>query len=166
MTKTLLWALFPLLFASCGYHLGGLKKKSLDGMETCRVEMFANHTTQPQVSRLLTTSLANALQKDGTFRLASSPDFTIGGTVTQVRRSVLTTDTLDTYRSSEIGLTVVVNYTLTDNRTGKAIGRGTAQGMAGYFNNNDSNMQTARENAISYAARLAADSIVRDLTLP
>ena len=166
MTKTLLWALFPLLFASCGYHLGGLKKKSLSGMETCRVEMFANHTTQPQVSRLLTSALADAVQKDGTFRISSSPDFTISGTVTRIGRTSLTTDTVDTYLSSEIGLTVNVQYTLTDNRSGKEIGRGTAQGMAGYFNNNDSNMQTARENAISYATRLAADSIVRDLTLP
>ncbi len=155
------------LLSGCGYHLGGLRCNALKDMDTFCVNMFSNHTTQPNVAMQMTTALTNALQRDGSFRMASPTecDFKVDGTVTRILRSSLTTDSDDTYISSEIGLTVYVAYTVTDSREGKVVVRGETTGRASYFNT-EGNAQTSREAALSYATRKAADNIVYQLTIP
>ena len=167
MKRLLLLLLLPLLVVSCGYHLGGVKKTSLKDYDTFCVNMFANHSTYPNVSMQITTALADQLQRDGTYRMASpgSCDFEIDGTVTSVSAKSLRTNAADTYLSSEIGLTVHVRYTVRDTRTGKAIFSSTARAEGSYFNQNG-NVQTARDSALSYATRKAAELIVQNLTIP
>lgn len=159
--------LLAMALASCGYHVGGLKAKAMEGMETYNVTMFENHTVFPQVSQQMTTALADALQRDGTFRMASASrsDFSLSGSVTRVDMTSLRTNPEDTYLSSEVGLTVHVSYTVTDNRTGKVIASGQVAEQGSYFND-IGNVQSARDAALSYATRKAAYSVVDRLTLP
>lgn len=159
--------LLALALASCGYHVGGLKAKAMKGMETYSVTMFENHTTFPQVAQQMTTALADALQRDGTFRMASPSmcDFTISGKVTRVDMASLRTNPDDTYLSSEVGLTVHVSYTVTDNKSGKVVTSGQVYEQGSYFND-IGNVQSARDAALSYATRKAACSVVDSLTLP
>lgn len=165
--KRFLTLLFVAALASCGYHLGGLKSKAMEKMNTFSVSMFENYTTYPNVSMQLTTALTDRLQRDGTYRLASSDacDFTVQGSVRSVFASSLRTNSEDTYLSSEIGLTVVVHYRVIDNNTGKKITSGSVSEQGSYFND-DGNVQTARDSALSYATRKAAESIVQALTTP
>ncbi len=160
-------ALALLAFSSCGYHLGGLRCDKLKDMDTFCVNMFANNTTQPNVAMQLTTALADHLQRDGSFRMASPAecDFTIDGTVTNIGRRSLMADTQDSYISSEIGLVVTVSYEVTDKRNGKVLMRGSTSAEGSYFNSSG-NIQSARESALSYAARKAAENIVNQLTIP
>ncbi len=162
-----LCALPLLLFSGCGYHLGGLRCDALKDKDTFCVNMFANHTTQPNVSIQLTTALADSLQRDGSFRMAtpSECDFVIDGVVTRVMRESLSTDWRDSCISREIALIVYVSYVVTDPKSGKVLLRGTTHAEGSYFNTTG-NIQSARESALSYAARKAAENIVYRLTIP
>lgn len=167
MKRLILLCFSLLLVVSCGYHLGGLKRTSMQDMDTFCVDMFANNTVFPNVSMQLTTALTDNMQRDGTYRLASpaSSDFTISGAVTSVNASSLRTNSSDTYLSSEIGLTVNVAYRVVNNRTGQTLYTSTVRAEGSYFNDN-SNAQTARDTALSYATRRAAELIVQALTTP
>ncbi len=164
---SILACMLPLFTASCGYQLGGLVNGDMKDMKTFDVTMFENQTNYPLVAMQMTTALADALQSDGTFRMVapSQSDFSVSGKVTSVSASSLTTNPDDTYLSLEIGLTVHVQYTITNRKTGKVIKTGTVSGQGSYFNTSG-NAQSARESALSYATRLAADELVDALTLP
>ncbi|MBR5213988.1 MAG: hypothetical protein IKV92_06975 [Akkermansia sp.] len=164
---SLLACALPLLTASCGYQLGGLVNGKMEGMKTFDITMFENQTTYPHVAMQMTTALADAMQSDGTFKMdsASRCDFTVSGKVKSVQASSLTTNPDDTYLSLEIGLEVLVDYTITNRKTGLTIKSGTVRGKGSYFNT-EGNVQSAREAALSYATRMAALVLVDELTLP
>lgn len=153
---------------ACGYHVGGVKPAVLSRMDSFSVEMFSNTSTQPQVSMQLTSALTDALQSDGTYRLArrGAADFVVSGQVVSITPVSLSTDWRDTYLSSEIGLQLKVRYEVRDGKTGKELTSGVFTTESSYFNQDDINIQNARINALSYAARLAADEIAARLTSP
>lgn len=156
-----------LVLAACGYHLGGMKNRALDGMNTFCVNMFANETLYPYVAMQMTTALTDQMQRDGAFRLAqpSSADFVVDGAVRSVKETSLRTDSSNTYLSTEIGLTVFVSYKVTDCRTGRVLVERSVTAQGSYFND-AGNMQSMRDAALSYATRKAAESIVLELTMP
>ncbi len=160
-------ALPLLLLSGCGYHLGGLRCKPLQDKETFCVNMFSNYTTQPNVGMQMTTALADHLQRDGSFRMSSPAncDFIVSGTVRSILRKSLSTSSRDSYISKEIGLCVSVDYVVTDGKTGKVILSGNTEATGSYFNDTG-NVQSARESALSYATRKAAQNIVYRLTIP
>lgn len=157
-----------LLVVSCGYHLGGTRSRAMNGLNTFCVEMFGNRTLYPSLGMQLTTALTDGLQRDGSFRLASpeKSDFKVSGIVTHVNARGLRTNAGDTYLSSEVGLTVYVSYTIANTRTGKVIMTRSVSAEGSFFNDDTGNVQTARESALSYATRQAAELIVQALTLP
>ncbi|MBQ4613982.1 MAG: hypothetical protein IJB31_03555 [Akkermansia sp.] len=157
-----------LCLGSCGYHLGGLRNGAMKNVDTFCVEMFENRTTHAMVSMQMTTAVADALQRDGTFRLASpsTSDVRIEGVVTNVASTSLITDYRDSYISAEIGLRVFVSYKVIDCRTNKVLISGTTEAEGSFFNSDSGNVQTARDAALSYATRKAATNIVNRLTIP
>ncbi len=128
--------------------------------------MFANHSLHTNACMLITTALTDNLQRDGSFRMASPAkcDFKIDGAVTGVGRKSYSADSRDSYISSEIGLVVYVQYRVTDQH-GKVLKSGNTRADASYFNKTG-NIQSAREAALSYATRKAAENIVYTLTIP
>ena len=158
-------ALAGLTLASCGYHLGGMKPANMDDMHTFCVEMFENNTVQPSVGVYMTTAVTNALQSDGTYRLAprGDADFIVKGKVTHITRDSLTTSTKDSYISTQIGVTVHVQYELVNRKTGAVLSKGNASQMASYFNQDGSTI-TAMESAMYYATTRVADDIVLNVT--
>lgn len=158
-------ALTGLALTSCGYHLGGMKPARMDDMHTFCVEMFENNTVQPSVGVYMTTAVTNALQSDGTYRLAprNEADFIVKGTVSHISRDSLTTSTKDSYISTQIGVTVHVQYEIVNRKTGIIISKGTESEQASYFNQNGSTI-TAMESALFYATSRVADDIVLNIT--
>ncbi len=150
---------------SCGYRVGGIKPAMMQGLQTFHVEMFENFSTQPLLAMQLTTALTDALQADGTYKLASpgSSDFVIRGQVLSVTPRSLSSDWRDSYLSSEIGLKITYHYEVINRKTGKTLLSITASSQTSYYNRENINMQTTRDNALSYGARLAAQSIVSRL---
>lgn len=160
--------LMVVALSACGYHLGGLRKTSLRNCNTFSVEMFDNNTLYSGVAEQLTTALTDTMQRDGTYRLASpsKSDFTIAGVVTSVQGIGLRTNAGDTYLSSEIGLIVEVDFRIIQTRTGKTLYSRKVTAEGSFFNDSTGNIQTARDSALSYATRRAAELIVQSLTLP
>lgn len=159
-----------LLFSACSaglYHMGGVKPEPMKELSTFSVEMFGNHSTQPAAGMLLTTALTDTLQRDGTYRLASSgrADFTISGEITHLSRESLLTNPNDTYLSREVALIVHVRYTVRNNRTGAVVMQRSAAGQGNYFTD-AGNRQSAVDSALSQASRNAAEDITNDLTTP
>ncbi len=161
-------ALSLLVLSSCGYHLGGVKNRSLQKVESVCISMFDNNTLYQDVAMQVTTALGEEMQRDGAFRILAPnrADCTISGAVTSVRASGLRTDSQNTYLSTEIGLTVTVRYYVTQNSTGKTLLTGVASAEGSYFNDETGNVQTARDSALSYATRQIAEKIVQKMTIP
>lgn len=158
-------ALAGLAVSSCGYHLGGLKPASMENMHTFCVEMFENNTVQPSVGIYMTTAMTNAMQSDGTYRLAprDEADFIVKGKVSHISRESLTTSTKDSYVSTQIGVTVHVDYKIIDRKTGDTITSGSGAQQAAYFNQVGSTI-SSMESALYYATNRVADDIVLNLT--
>lgn len=150
---------------SCGYRAGGIRPAMMQGLHTFNVEMFENYSTQPLIAMQLTTALTDALQADGTYKLASpaKSDFVIRGQVLSVTPRSLSTDWRDSYLSSEIGLKVTFHYEVINKKTGQTLVSTTASAQSSYYNRDNINVQNTRDNALSYAARLAAQSVVSRL---
>lgn len=165
MKQCLSLVLSACLLTACGYHLGGVKPAQMKNMETFCVDVFDNQTPVPAVAMQMTTALADAVQRDGTYRMAkrSEADFTINGVVKSVDRSAWSTDYVDAYHALEIGVTVQVEYNVVDNRTGRTVLQATASGQSSYFND-QGNVQTAMESALSYATRRAAEDVVNGIS--
>ena len=142
-----------------------MKPANMDDMHTFCVEMFENNTVQPSVGVYMTTAVTNALQSDGTYRLAprGDADFIVKGKVTHITRDSLTTSTKDSYISTQIGVTVHVQYELVNRKTGAVLSKGNASQMASYFNQDGSTI-TAMESAMYYATTRVADDIVLNVT--
>ena len=160
--------LMALVLASCGYHLGGVRNRTLANMKSASISMFANHSLYPDVAMQLTTALGEELQRDGSFRFLSSKhaDITISGEITSVEARGLRTDSRNTYLSTEIGLTVMAHYFVVQNSTGKVLLSGNVSAEGSYFNDETGNVQTARDSALSYATRQVAEKIVQRMTIP
>ena len=160
----LLTAVSCLLLPACGYHLGGYKPEKLKNMHTFSVNMMENNSLEPRAGVLLTSALADSLQRDGTYRLSSRgrSDFRIEGEIASVTYSSLRTNKEDTYISDEISMNVTVKYRVVDNADGKKLIANTLTVSSNFYN--QGNVQTARMNAMSYAAMLAAQRITDALT--
>lgn len=152
---------------SCGYRAGGYKPAILKDKETAFVEVFSNHTIQPMLSSQTTAAVCDMLQRDGTYRLASpqKADIIIKGNINNISRSSLRTNPYDSYLSSEVQLTVQMNYQVVDRKSGKLLMRGSVYGSGSNLSTTG-NVQGAVDNALNSAAIRAAEALVTNLTMP
>lgn len=163
-TGILLASVLSLSFSGCGYHLGGVKPASLAHVSAIRMTVFANNSFEPAAGSLVTNALSEAIQKDGSFRLGSrgNAQARLEGEVTSVHFVQLRSSSQDTYQSSEYGLVLNVSYRIVDSSTNKVLMSGSESGTSSYFN--VGSLQTAKTNALSYAARLVAERIAAVVT--
>ncbi|MFU8894510.1 MAG: LPS assembly lipoprotein LptE [Luteolibacter sp.] len=152
----------PACLVSCaGYELGGRKPQSLAGIERIAVPMFSNATQHPRAEALATSAVASAITKDGTYRIASGDraDAVLEGTLRTIDYSTVRGTRFDTLLAEEFRNTVTIQWQLRDARDPtRILARGTSQGSSQLFR--DSNLQTARNNALNDALESAAESLV------
>lgn len=160
----LLLPVLCLLAGSCGYQLGGTKPPKLEFAKTVQVCLFANNSLEPRAATLVTGALADELQRDGTYKLSSrsGADIRVEGEVYSITFDQLRSSREDTYKSTELGLRLAVKYRVVDGRTNEVLYASSAEEVGQFFDLG--NIQTARTNALSYAARLVATSIAETLT--
>lgn len=150
---------------SCGYHLGGLKAKNMEHFSTFSVRMFENNSLEVQAGVLVTNAVTDLVQRDGTYKLASpaTADFRIEGTVKDIYFSALQVNTDDTYVSTELGLNLTVDYQIVESATNKVVFKNSIKTSASFYNE-VTNIQTARDNALSYAARKMAEELALSIS--
>jgi hypothetical protein len=148
--------------ASCtGYHLGGVKPKSLANVRTIAVPMFKNATLHPRAETLATSAVSNALVLDGTYQLAKRDhaDAVLEGELHEIDYSTIRGTRLDTLLPQELANTVTLKWTLRDARDPtKVLASGESRGSSQLFV--DSNLQTARNNALPEALERAGEALV------
>jgi hypothetical protein len=164
--KYALLLLFTLpLFSCAGYQLGGAKPPSLAGVKTISVPMFSNGTQEPRAEALATTAVTDALVMDGTYRISDRDhaDAVLEGTLTSIQYSTLRSSRLDSLLAEELSNEVSIVWTLRDAKDPtKILASGTSTGSSSFFA--DSNLQTARRNALPDAFGRAGRNLVSNLS--
>lgn len=149
------------LVSCTGYQMGNVQPKALSQVRSVSVPMFRNDTLHPRAEALATSAVANALVKDGTYRLADSgrADAILEGRVATIRYNAIRGTRRDTLRPEELENTVELKWKLVDARNpGKVLASGTSSGSSQLFVS--SNLQTARNNALPEALERAGQSLV------
>ncbi len=163
--KVLLSLISCVVLGSCaGYQLGGVKPPSLSGVKTISVPMFLNGTLHPRAESLATSAVTNAIVQDGTYRLAdrSKADAVLEGKLAEIDYSTLRSSRLDSLLAEELTNTVGIEWVLRDARDPtKVLASGVSTGTSSFFV--DSNLQTARQNALPDALERAGQGLVSKL---
>lgn len=163
----ILLSLISLLLVSCaGYQLGGAKPPSLSGVKNITVPMFQNGTLHPRAGALATSAVAGAFVTDGTYRIASdgTADAVLEGKVSVIDYSTLRSSRFDSSLAEELVNTVRLDWRLLDakDRT-RVLATGSSEGTSSFYV--DSNLQTARQNALPDAFERAGRTLVSKLAL-
>jgi len=165
MKPIYLLALPLLLLSSCaGYRLGGVKPASLSAVNTISVPMFKNETQHPRAEALATSAVAAALSQDGTYKIASSDnaDAILEGRLQKISYTSIRGSRLDTLLPEELHNEVEIAWVLKDAKDPtKVLATGKSAGRSQLFV--DSNLQTARNNALPDALERAGESLVSTL---
>lgn len=164
--KRLLSLVLMLVLGSCtGYKVGGMKPVSLREVKTVSVSMFGNSTLHPRAEVVATSSVADAITRDGTYRIVRSgeADAILEGKVVSINYDALRGTRYDTLRPEELVNTVSISWVLKDARDpSKILASGMSQGRSQLFV--ASNLQTARNNALPEAFERAGQDLVSKLS--
>jgi hypothetical protein len=164
--RLFLLSVVPALFlASCvGYQLGGAKPASLKNVKSISVSMFGNETQHPRAEALATSAVASAITQDGTYQLTSldKADAVLEGRIRRIEYSSIRGSRLDTLLPEELHNEVTVVWELKNAKDPtKVLAAGGSVGTSQLFV--DSNLQTARNNALPDALERMAESLVSRL---
>lgn len=162
-----LWTLplLALLLAGCaGYHIGPIKPKAMEGIESIAVPSFKNDTLHPRLEVLLADGIIKQLQQDGTYRVASeeTADAILEGKLLHIRRRAARSVRGDTWVTKEFVLTVTLEYKLMRRDTGASIKDATVTGQTSFFVDGD--IQQNERQAIPLAIEDAAIRLVSHLS--
>lgn len=153
------------IFTSCaGYQLGGAKPAILRDVNQITVPMFRNETLHPRAEALATSAAADAVVRDGTYKITSldKADAILEGTVRSIDYTPLRSTRLDTLRPEELQNTVTLTWVLKDARDPtKTLASGSSTGSSRFFV--DSNLQTSRTNALPDALERASEAMISRL---
>jgi len=160
--KSLVLAAMSMVLVSCGgYQLGGPKPPSLAGVKKISVKTFENGTLHPRAEALATSAVTAAIVQDGTYRIGSltDADAVLEGKVRGIDYNTLRGSRLDSLAAEELTNSVTISWRLVDaGDPTKELASGISTGTSSFFV--DSNLQTARQNALPDAFERAAVRLV------
>lgn len=161
----ILASLLAIALVGCaGYTLDGAKPAAMSGVESISVMMFGNETLHPRAEALATSAVNASFIQDGTYRIASrgDADAVLEGTIEKIEYAQSRATRLDTLRPEELQNTVTLQWTLRDaTDSNRVLATGRSVGVSRFFV--DSNLQTARNNALPDALRRASEALVSRL---
>ncbi|MCE2961006.1 MAG: LPS assembly lipoprotein LptE [Akkermansiaceae bacterium] len=157
-----LLVLLSVFLSSCaGYQLGGAKPPSLASVQRISVSMLENGTLHPRAEAIATSAVTAAVVQNGTYHLSDldHADAVLEGEVTSIDYSALRGSRLDALAAEELTNTVKISWRLKDARDPtKLLASGSSMGQSTFFV--DSNLQTARQNALPDAFERAAQNLI------
>lgn len=110
------------LSGCAGYQLGSANGLAAHG-RTIQINPFANQTLEPRLTDAVTGELRVAVQRDGTYQLASHEDgdIVLSGVITRYQRLELTFKPSDVLTVSDYRLGLTAHVTARDRSTGKLL---------------------------------------------
>ena len=146
--KSLLSLVAALLCVSCGYHVGPVKPKKLEGIRRICVKNFKNDTLEPRMEAMLASAVIKQLQLDGTYQVTDEnhADAILQGTLLRIDRLPSRVVRGNVLQSSEYRLTISGSYRLSTARTGTLLDQRSVIGTTDFFvtaGSSGSNLLTA-----------------------
>jgi hypothetical protein len=159
-----------LVVGCAGYQLGSQKPAALTHIRSIAISPFENHSYEPNLSIKPANLIAQHLQTDGTYKLAtpSNADATLEGTIESVERLPVSSGAMnrgrDTLLTSEYLLSVRVAYLVRQKETGKTLRQGKVTGTTSFFipgrDLRSADIQNYSRQALPIALEQAATKIV------
>lgn len=124
MRATSLLALV-LVVASCGcagYRFGPSNGRKA-GAQSVQITPFVDHSAEPGLADELTFTLRKAIQRDGTFRLATHADgdLVLTGVLSDYRRRELSLSITDVRTVTDYQVSVIVQVTVRERASGRIV---------------------------------------------
>ncbi len=152
-----------LLWTGCaGYQMGSVQPEAFRHVRSVAVPTFRNETLEPRIAVMVTNAVIEALQRDGTYRVARAAraDARLEGVIRQVKRRQVRSTRRDTLASLELEFTLEVDYVFRDLVSYAILAEGQVEGSGHQFL--DPNFQLSEREALPVAAeRLAVDLVSR-----
>jgi hypothetical protein len=158
-------AVLLLTFAGCtGYQLGPIKPTNLANTHSLAVPTFKNETLEPRIQSLATNAVIKQLQMDGSYTVAAQKkaDATLNATIKTIERRQLRSVRTDVLRSSELEVTVAIEYSVVDNQTSAILSKGSINGRTNIFL--EPNFQLSERQAVQDALERAATNLVTSIS--
>lgn len=152
-----------LMLSCAGYTLRPVKPVRFATVKTLYVPTFKNQTLEPRSSVLVTNSVIQQFQRDGTYKLVPSrgADAILEAKITRLRRHQTRSTRFNTLRARELEFTLEVEYRLRDLRTNELLDEGKVSGRTSQFL--DPNFQLSERQALPAAAERVAQELVSRL---
>jgi hypothetical protein len=105
-----------------GYKLGPTNGQAA-GAKSVQVQPFSNQTMEPRLTDDVSAQLRKAVQRDGTYRLASQNDgdIVVSGTIVKYQRFELSFQPNNTLTVRDYRVTLTARVTARDRSTGKLL---------------------------------------------
>jgi hypothetical protein len=120
--RALAAALALLLGGCAGYQIGSANGLAAHG-RSIQIRPFLNKTVEPRLTDAVTAELRRAVQRDGTFQLATHDegDLVVSGEITRYVRQELTFKPSDVLTVSDFRLALTAHVRVRDRTSGKLI---------------------------------------------
>ncbi|TDU64659.1 lipopolysaccharide assembly protein [Prosthecobacter fusiformis] len=147
-----------------GYSLGNQKPAHLSHVTKLAVPTFENQTLEPRLGSLVTNAIIKQIQNSGGYEIVSIDDAeaVLDGRVVNVSRSQFRADRDNVLRTSQLLMTLRVDYEIKDAGSSSIIHRGRAS--ADSYTILDSNIQNSEAQALEDAAQRLSVNVASDIT--
>jgi len=147
------WALLvplTLFLDGCAYKVGSI---SDPGFKTIFIENFKSDVDEPALESLVTTSVIQQFQKDGTLVVTDmkEADVILRGRITEFDMSPLRYSRANELTTTELSMSIGVSYTLTKRGQGKPYSDGKISGATTFFVGSD--LQSDKRQGVPLASQ-------------
>ncbi len=145
------------------YHLGPAKPDYLKDVHTIAIPVFRNNTLLPRIESVITDTVSEQFQQDGTFAIVSkdSADAVLMCTVERISRTPARSVIGNVLLTSEFDLNLAVRYQLYNRATGQVLDGGQLNGSTSFFVGSD--VEQDERQAIPLAAQQLAVRLVSEV---
>lgn len=156
--------LITTLTGCSGYTLGAQKPAHLAHVTKLAIPTFENLTLEPRLGSLVTNAIIKQVQNSGGYEIVSSDnaEAVLAGRIVSVDRSQFRADRRNVLRTSQLLMSLRVDYVITDKGTNAAIHRGRASGDS--YTILDTNIQNSEAQALEDAAQRLSVNVASDIT--
>ena len=157
MNKKAFFLLAASVFTGCaGYHIGPAKPAYLADIHSIAIPVFRNKTLEPRIEALVTDTVIQQIQQDGTFTVESeaNADAILEGEIDSIARRRARSVRGDVDATREFNLNVNLTFRLTNRVTGEVLDTEKVTGTTSFFVGDD--LQQQERQAVVLAAQDAA----------
>lgn len=156
MKKAFLLLLATVFSGCAGYQIGPAKPAYLSTIHSLAVPIFTNKTLEPRIEALVTDSVIQQIQQDGTYTIDSeaNADGILEGRIDTIIRRRARSIRGNVDATSEFTININLTFKLTNRTTGVLLNTEKVTGTTSYFVGND--LQQQERQAVVLAAQDAA----------